>query len=348
MKKILIFLFFIFCLIGCVNNEDINQQEEIEKYTITLQNCGYGGVVQNLENKTTIPCNLPILFEDGYKFLGWYLDSEYEDKVLGNETLTADITIYAKWEKLEYSDGFEYVLSSTEDSYILVYYNDTGEKDVIIPPTHNDLPVKYIGEGAIIYNNTIESVMIPSTVEKLEAYAFSNCHNLKYVSIGKGLKEINYYSFCNVPSLETIIIDQNNPYLDSRNNCNAIIDSEENSLIKGCKTTIIPNDVVEICLYAFYGCSKLTEITIPDSVTIIGQTAFHSCTNLNTIVVGRNLNDIGDFAFVNCTSLRKIFNNSSLIFEIGSKEHGSIAVSASEVYNKNEWSYVSGVPTPNK
>ena len=46
---------------------------------------------------------------------------------------------------------------------------------------------------------------------------------------------------------------------DSRDNCNAIIEKETNTLIQGCKNTKIPSGVTEIGRYAFDGCSGLTE-----------------------------------------------------------------------------------------
>ena len=348
MKKILLCLLIIFCLSSCVFNETTDEIITTKKYSLTYENCGYGDPIEIIKDIDKIPLELPFLFEDGYKFLGWYLDGEYQEKAKVNEILTTDVTLYAKWEQLEYSEGFEFILSSTGDSYILVYYNDTGVKDLVIPPTYNDLPVKHIGEGAIIYNDTIESVMIPSSITKIDAYVFSNCKNLKYLSIGKGLKEIDKYALCNVPALETIIVDQKNSYLDSRNNCNAIIYSEENTLIKGCKTTIIPNDIISIGMFAFYGCSEIKEIILPDSVFSIGDYAFHSCYNLNTLIIGSNLNKIESFAFVNCNSLNTIYNNSNLFFVIGSNDYRKIASNAKEVYNKGEWSYVNGVPTINK
>ena len=72
---------------------------------------------------------------------------------------------------------------------------------------------------------------------------------------------------------------------DSRENCNAIIETATNTLIAGCKNTIIPNSVTSIGDYAFYGCSSLTSITIPNSVTSIGERAFHSCSKLKTLHV---------------------------------------------------------------
>ena len=61
---------------------------------------------------------------------------------------------------------------------------------------------------------------------------------------------------------------------DSREDCNAIIETETNILLCGCKNTIIPNSVTSIGSSAFSGCTGLTSITIPNSVTSIGNDTF--------------------------------------------------------------------------
>ena len=78
-------------------------------------------------------------------------------------------------------------------------------------------------------------------------------------------------------------MDKNNKTYDSRDNCNAIIETSSNKLIEGCKKTKIPSGVTEIGEHAFYDCSGLTNITIPDSVRSIGDDAFYGCDNLTSI-----------------------------------------------------------------
>ena len=222
-------------------------------------------------------------------------------------------TLYAKWEKLSFTSQLDFGLSSDGTYYIVYGLTEEGIKDVVIPNEYEGLFIKEIGEGAFM-NQMIESIKIPSTVEVIDEHAISNCKNLKKVIIGSGLKEIDKYAFCNNPKLESIIVDPANKYIDSRYGCNAIIDKPSNVLIKGCKTTVIPNSVVLIEKYAFYGCSELTYIVIPDSVTTINESAFHSCTSLETIVISEKLEVINNFAFTKCQSLKTIFNNSNLAF----------------------------------
>ena len=79
-------------------------------------------------------------------------------------------------------------------------------------------------------------------------------------------------------------MESENSKYDSRDNCNAIIETETNTLIAGCPKTIIPNSVTTIGAYAFNGCSGLTSITIPNGVTAIGENAFKDCSGLRMVI----------------------------------------------------------------
>ena len=82
-----------------------------------------------------------------------------------------------------------------------------------------------------------------------------------------------------------MIVDPENPYYDSRNNCNAIIETSSNKLLYGCRNSIIPDDITSIEGFAFVCCTSLTSITIPSSVTSIGDRAFRYCSNLTEMTV---------------------------------------------------------------
>ena len=342
MKRIIVFLLIVFSLCSCMadNGTEINKC-----YEIVYDNCGIGDYVDKVSGVDFIR-ELPILFSDEYQFLGWYKDKDYKVEASLNEKIETDIVLYAKWEKQNFTSQLYYSLSEDGTYYIVYGLTEEGIKDVVITNEYEGLSVKEIGEGAFM-NQLMESIKIPSTVEAIDGYALSHCQNLKKVIIGSGLKEVDKYAFCNNPKLESIIVDPANKYIDSRDCCNAIIDKSSNILIKGCKTTIIPDSVVLIEKYAFYGCSELTYIVIPDSVTTINEYAFHSCTSLETIVISEKLDVINNFAFTKCESLKTIFNNSSLVFTIGEKTNGNIALYALNIYNLGEWSYQDGTPTPN-
>ena len=115
---------------------------------------------------------------------------------------------------------------------------------------------------------------------------------------------LNIFYACS--SLTSISIDKENNHYDSRDECNAIIETSTNTLIQGCNNTIIPNSVTSIGDYAFYGCSGLTSVTIPNSVTSIFGYAFENCSSLTSVTIGNSVTRIGVGAFLGCTSLMEV------------------------------------------
>ena len=114
----------------------------------------------------------------------------------------------------------------------------------------------------------------------------------------------------------SIIVDSENTKFDSRNNCNAIIESATNTLMLGCKKTIISNNVTTIGEYAFCGCTGLTSVTIPNSVIAIRGYAFFECDNLS-IVVSKIENP---FSISNSVYTKTIYDNATLYVPSGTIE----------------------------
>lgn len=103
-----------------------------------------------------------------------------------------------------------------------------------------------------------------------------------------------------------IIVDNENPVYDSRNNCNAIIETASNKLLIGCKTSVIPESVTSIGAGAFVECTGLTSIVIPNSVVEIGYAAFSQCGNLSSVILPENIASIGEGVFWRCSRLKSI------------------------------------------
>ena len=97
--------------------------------------------------------------------------------------------------------------------------------------------------------------------------------------------------------LAQVAWESGNLKYDSRNNCNAIIETATNTLIVGCKTTVIPESVTEIHDFAFNGCRDLTSVEIPDSVSKIGGWAFNGCRDLTSVEIPDSVEWIGPCAF---------------------------------------------------
>ena len=133
-----------------------------------------------------------------------------------------------------------------------------------------------------------KNTIIPNTVTSIGNSAFSGCSGLTSVTIPNLVTSIGNSAFSGCSGLKSIIVKSGNPIFDSRDNCNAIIETSTNNLIVGCKNTIIPNSVTKIQEHAFSGCSDLRSIKIPSSVTTIDDNAFSNCNSLDTVIINSN------------------------------------------------------------
>ena len=149
-------------------------------------------------------------------------------------------------------------------------------------------------------------ITIPTSVTSIGNNVFMGCSSLTSIEIPSSVTSIGNGAFRDCYKLESIVVESDNSVYDSRSNCNAIIKTDTNTLIFGCKNTIIPNSVTSIGDGAFSGCNSLTSITIPNSVTSIGGEAFGNCSGLTSITIPNSVTSIGSAAFERCSGLTSI------------------------------------------
>lgn len=138
----------------------------------------------------------------------------------------------------------------------------------------------------------VKELIIPSDITKINSYSFTGCSYLNTIRIHKNVTSVGAaFSYCG--GLSSITVEEGNPNYDSRNNCNAIIQTSTKTLVTGCSKTIIPNDITSIASDAFKGCEGLESLTIPSSVTSIGYETFSGCKGLTSLRIEDGTQELG-------------------------------------------------------
>ena len=164
----------------------------------------------------------------------------------------------------------------------------------------------YYAQNLYLNNELITELVIPNGVTSIKDYVFYNYSNLTSITIPNSVTSIGHHAFRGCSGLESIVVDPGNTKYDSRENCNAIIETESNTLLYGCKNSVIPNSVTSIGQAAFNNCSGLTSVTIGNSVTSIGNSAFYSCDGLTSVTIGNSVTSIEECAFYGCNGLTSV------------------------------------------
>lgn len=163
-----------------------------------------------------------------------------------------------------------------------------------------------IGMEAFYGCTSLLGINIPTSVTYIGYQAFYGCSELREINIPSSVRAIASSAFEYCRSLTSITVANGNPRYDSRDDCNAIIETDENTLIAGCQNTIIPATVSAIGDYAFSGCSMLAAIDIPGSVVSVGDYAFRGCSALRRAVIPEGVISIGPSAFFDCSLLNRV------------------------------------------
>ena len=215
--------------------------------------------------------------------------------VVSENELTCEVTFYGE----QYSD-------ESRNFY----------KDVVYVPEKvsfngKEYSVIAIGERAFSGNEELLSVVLPGSIVSIEDQAFWSCSKFKSLTVPASVRFLRNLPFGYLPSLEYLAVEEGNPVYDSRGGCNAIINTQKNSLIVGCKSTVIPDGVETIADCAFvtgggyWDEHETLELDVPGSVKVIEMQAFAGCRQLSAVTLHEGLESIGARAFCG-TSVSRI------------------------------------------
>lgn len=213
------------------------------------------------------------------------------------------------------------------------FYVCSGIRNIRIPMT-----VTHIGEDAFALFSQNDSVVEDYYIETIQWNCnldfsclgksfIGDCNNVRDYNVRKLIigKDVTKFTFCDNPyddpfyesrgtlkKVESIEVNELNPVFDSRDGCNAIINTSQNKLIAGINNTVIPTTVTRIGEFAFMDCDAITSIDIPSGVTNIDDGAFCGCSALESFTIPSGVTTIGYRTFLNCGKLETITIPASL------------------------------------
>lgn len=223
------------------------------------------------------------------------------------------------------SKGLIYEIREDGNTARFVSFGTCTEETVVIANTYDGLPVVEmtlkdywevvkkedgihidLKEDYFVYGNEyVKNLIISDTVEKFDTEILTKCKNIESIYIGANIRHKLAWplSTGEGENINKIEVSPDNEVYMSRDNC--IIEKATKTLVRGCKTSIIPADgsVETIGIHAFQGVVGLKNIVIPDCIKVISIGAFSSCRDLESIVLPAGLEKMEFFAFDGCQKL---------------------------------------------
>lgn len=156
---------------------------------------------------------------------------------------------------------------TVENGVIITDYTGTETETLVVPDelvvAHISYPVIAIGRKAF-KDCLAKDIVLPDSIEKIDAYAFYNCENLEKTNIPDGFTRIEPFTY---------------------------------GLCSNMTEINIPDSVVYIEDFAFDGRRLVKELVIPSSVKCIGERAFYNNYFIEALTLNEGLEEIGAHAF---------------------------------------------------
>ena len=243
-----------------------------------------------------------VIIEDGILNIGeraFYKCSNLESIVIPSGVTSIDVSIFEECSSLKKIKIPNSVISIGDRAFL----GCRSLEEIEIPSS-----VKSIGYSAFYECSSLEEIEIPSSITSIVYGVFRGCSSMKSIEIPESVEYIGEV-FYGCSSLTRISVDKNNTvYVDEDG---VLYNKRKKEIIrypagKRGDNFVVPSSVENIGIYAFEGCSSLTNIEILSSVAKIGDSAFYGCSSLKEIKSPSNVTSIGKKVFSGCRSLEKI------------------------------------------
>ena len=293
------------------------------KETMVCKNCGY------TENKL-----------GEHRESEWIIDKEMTREEEGKRHKECTVCGFVLREEIIEiaSEGLLFNINSDKQGYTLAGMGSCTDVEVVIPSTHNNLPVTTIGNSAFNGNTNVKRVVVPDTVTLIDASAFYGCSNLETIVLPDSLQKIMRYAFYGCVSLENINIPESVTFIGERvfNSCNALICNEYlgayylgndsnpylylvRALNEEVTSIVIHNNTKFVDIYAFNICKSLT-FNQYDNAYYIGSEnnpylfLFSAkATNIGSSQIHPETKYIRGGAFENCANMQSIVIPKSVV-----------------------------------
>lgn len=194
------------------------------------------------------------------------------------------------------------------------------------------------------YAQEIKKVILPEGLTSIGESAFSNCVNLKEISIPESVVQIEYYAFRNTAltadsanwengicyidgwavevkkDLENCVLGGNTRGIQMGvfDNCKELrtvtvldgaraqIPEELFQRSENLESVRLSSGITKIGNHAFSECKNLKEVILPEGIACIDDYAFYGCTGLTEVVIPGSVREFGYSIFKNCSALNRV------------------------------------------
>ncbi len=212
------------------------------------------------------------------------------------------------------SRGLQYEVNEDGKTASLVSFHLCEDEVMVVASHYNGLPVTvmknqpfrnltYVPVNHGYDNKKVKRIVISDTVEVIQWGVLEEMPNLESIYFGASVKRVTLAFDGNFNfKLSSIEVSPENKTFTAKNNC--LIEIETKTLVKGCLTSVIPDDgSVEIIGRDAFSLFPIETMVIPEGIKEIGYGAFDGCCNLKSIVLPRSLEVMSTGAFQHCDGL---------------------------------------------